>query len=137
LRQQQNQDDLTDLVEASALAQTSALIIDLAIENQDDGESILAATSAIFDRLLERGNLEDDIAQRLRTMRADLFAHLRRLTFDLNGLDRIIPPATVPAILLAWDLYGDATRGDEIVIRNAIEHPGYVQGGAEIVVSGV
>jgi len=35
----------------------------------------------------------------------------------------------MPAIVLAYRLYGDAERADEIVARNRVRHPGFVPGG--------
>ncbi|MDH5633603.1 MAG: DNA circularization N-terminal domain-containing protein [Gammaproteobacteria bacterium] len=35
----------------------------------------------------------------------------------------------VPAVVLAWDLYGDAERGDEIVARNHVARPGFLPAG--------
>lgn len=135
-RQQQNQDDLNEIVEASALAETCALFIDVPLDTPGQANEVLDATSAIFDRLLERGNLEDDLAQRLRTLRGDFYAHLRRAAVDLEDMDTFTPATTVPALLLAWDLYADATRAPEIVNRNGVEHPGFVQGGVPLAVTG-
>mgnify|MGYP000977712715 CR=1 FL=1 len=39
------------------------------------------------------------------------------------------PPASVPALVAAHRLYGDAGRDAEIVGRNRIRHPGRVPGG--------
>jgi prophage DNA circulation protein len=39
---------------------------------------------------------------------------------------------TVPAIVLAYRLYADATKAADIVSRNNIRHPGFVNGGTQI-----
>lgn len=47
-------------------------------------------------------------------------------------LPRIIsftPMRTMPALLVAHRIYGDASREEEIVSRNNIRHPGFVPGG--------
>lgn len=36
---------------------------------------------------------------------------------------------TMPALLIAHRVYGDARRADDIVSRNRIAHPGFVSGG--------
>jgi prophage DNA circulation protein len=38
-------------------------------------------------------------------------------------------PSTLPAVVAAHRIYGDATRADEIVARNRVVHPGFVPGG--------
>ena len=36
------------------------------------------------------------------------------------------PSTTLPAVVLAYDLYEDAARSDELVTRNGLRHPGFV-----------
>lgn len=43
--------------------------------------------------------------------------------------------ATLPALVVAHRVYGDATRADEIVSRNRVRHPGFVPGGAALEVA--
>jgi prophage DNA circulation protein len=40
----------------------------------------------------------------------------------------VTPPETVPALVLAQELYGDATRDAEIINRNAIRNPAAIVG---------
>lgn len=58
------------------------------------------------------------------------------LVADMNGRSATLVPlasyqthTTMPALLIAHRLYGDARRADEIVSRNRIAHPGFVSGG--------
>ena len=39
------------------------------------------------------------------------------------------PQATLPALVIAHRLYGDATRADEVCVRNNVRHPGALRGG--------
>lgn len=41
-------------------------------------------------------------------------------------LQVVRPPMPVTAVALAYDLYEDATRGDEIVQRNRVPHPAFI-----------
>lgn len=43
--------------------------------------------------------------------------------------------ATLPALVVAHRVYGDATRADEIVSRNHVRHPGFVPGGVALEVA--
>jgi prophage DNA circulation protein len=53
-------------------------------------------------------------------------AHLSAVARAGVRLRTETPAATVPAVVLAYRLYGDASRGDEIVARNRIRHAGFV-----------
>lgn len=57
------------------------------------------------------------VAQDLTT-RGGLLPRVRSITL----------PGTVPALVAAYKIYGDAARADEIVSRNKIRHPGRVPG---------
>nr|WP_034332190.1 DNA circularization N-terminal domain-containing protein [Herbaspirillum sp. B39] len=53
-------------------------------------------------------------------------AHLSAVARAGVRLRTEVPAATVPALVLAYRLYGDASRGTEIVSRNRIRHAGFV-----------
>lgn len=111
---------LTSYDEAVALRETIAdqldqlqLIAGDAVSNSDDP----VAEDNAFDAL-----------GRVR------LAVIRDLTARGGSLDRIYqytPATTQPALVLAYRLYGDADRAEEIVARNRslIRHPGFVAGG--------
>ena len=37
-----------------------------------------------------------------------------------------------PSLVIAYEVYGDAQRADEIVQRNAVRHPGFIRGDIEL-----
>lgn len=68
----------------------------------------------------------------LAQLAAELVRELNRTAANLVPLTRVTPAVTLPALVLAHRLYGDARKADEIVARNRIRHPGFVQGGREL-----
>ncbi|KJS76766.1 MAG: hypothetical protein JL55_17690 [Pseudomonas sp. BICA1-14] len=58
-----------------------------------------------------------------------LVTDLNRRSASLAPLTRFTPGATMPALVIAHRLYGDASRAGEIVARNRVAHPGFVPGG--------
>lgn len=80
---------------------------------------------------LERQQLEAS-AQRYRTLAglsSSLVVELQRTAADLAPLASFTPQATMPALLIAHKLYGDARRATDIAARNRLTHPGFVAGG--------
>lgn len=65
----------------------------------------------------------------LAKLTTTLVTDLNRQATSLAPLAQYQPQTTQPALLIAHRLYGDARRADEIVARNRISHPGFVQGG--------
>ena len=67
--------------------------------------------------------------QRLVALRAALSTDLRTRALAMPNLTEYTPQATLPAVVIAHRLYGDATRADEICVRNNVRHPGALRGG--------
>lgn len=62
----------------------------------------------------------------LNTLRQALFKHLTAVAESGVRLVEITPAETLPALVLAYRRFGDATRSGEVVQRNRIRHPGFV-----------
>lgn len=62
---------------------------------------------------------------RVISARADSLARLGTVRFQ----------ATLPALVVAHRVYGDAARAPELVARNRVRHPGFVPGGADLEVA--
>lgn len=62
----------------------------------------------------------------LSDARLRLDRHLTEVARSGVWLRAYTPRQTVPSLVLAYSLYGDALRGAEIVSRNRIRHPGFV-----------
>ncbi len=73
--------------------------------------------------------IADAVYQAMADLRAAVAEDLRIRGARLPELTRYTPPGTLPALVVAHRLYGDATREGEIVNRNRIRHPGFVGGG--------
>lgn len=67
----------------------------------------------------------DDVYVALMDARAAVWADLTTRARDSARLSTLTPSETTPALVLAYDYYEDATRGEEIVARNSIRHPGF------------
>jgi prophage DNA circulation protein len=80
---------------------------------------------------LERQQLEAS-AQRYRALAglsSSLVVELQRTAANLAPLATYTPHSTMPALLIAHKLYGDARRAQDLVTRNRLTHPGFVVGG--------
>ncbi|TKA91804.1 DNA circulation protein [Guyparkeria sp. SB14A] len=73
--------------------------------------------------------IDDTVYQSLATLRATVAEDLRVRGARVPRLKRVQPRSTTPALALAHQIYGDATRETEIVARNGIHHPGFIVGG--------
>ncbi len=51
---------------------------------------------------------------------------------DLARIVQYVPRETLPSLLVAYQIYGDAGRADEIAARNNPPHPGFLMGGNQL-----
>lgn len=68
----------------------------------------------------------DEVYTALQDARGAVWKDLTVRSRDSARLATLQPPATAPALVLAYDYYEDATREADIVARNRVRHPGFV-----------
>lgn len=144
LQQAANQDALTAFIRRAAIIeaaesssaitfdsyQQATLIRDELAERLDDeaagvplgtlGAGASIVSDAVYDALTE--------------LRVAVVRDISSRGADLARVSTVELPATLPALVAAYKIYGDATRADELVSRNRslIRHPGFVPGGQSL-----
>jgi prophage DNA circulation protein len=117
-------------------AATSRRIVDLASSapaTLDDARAARAEIVSRADTVLLDPTTGQHAADAIVQLRTDAVRHFSRQTADLPRLVSVTNQATLPAIVVAYDFYGDdwaaAVADDDLVIRNRIRHPGFVSAG--------
>lgn len=118
------------LLRQVALAEQVDLAALLEYESREQADERRAQLEARADELA--GLLADDELLALEGLLEALRAAVPPPGAALPSLARLTPPATVPALVLAHQLYRDRGRGDAIAARNRIARPGFLPGGAEL-----
>ncbi|MEW5904927.1 MAG: DNA circularization N-terminal domain-containing protein [Pseudomonadota bacterium] len=123
----------SNTVAVSQLMQRSGLVVAARAAAQISFASstdALAVRDSLADRLEAAAETaSDDVYFALMALRAAVVRDIGARAADLARLMQYTPRATIPAVVLAYQLYGDATRADEIVARNHVRHAGFVPGG--------
>jgi prophage DNA circulation protein len=129
-----NADAFSALMQRSALAERSALAVDAGFSTFDDATAERDELAELIeaDELLPSSFDEFDQLVELRTR---LVIELTDQAASLARLRTVTLSTVTSALALAWDLYGDATRADEIVERNGIAHPSFIPPGVYTVLS--
>jgi prophage DNA circulation protein len=70
--------------------------------------------------------------QALADLRAAVVRDINERAAELARVVSFVPAATVPALVVAYRLYGAADLDAQIVSRNRIAHPGFVTGGVAL-----
>lgn len=108
-------------------------LADAAIDARyDSAASARAVRDAIANALVDTADAEPEpdlaIADPLRDAAAKVIAHLTQVAGTLATIVAYQVPATLPVEVIAWTLYGDAERSEEVIARNDLPNPGAVQG---------
>ena len=119
-----NQAALVDLVRGLA---TVALARQIAGADFAERTGAFAARDEASTLLDEREAAASTAAfHALRALRAAVVAHVARIAQGLPQVTSATPAAVLPALVLAYDVYGDIGRADEIAARNRLPRPGFV-----------
>lgn len=131
LQQIQNQNQLLSLLNLGALFEAGRTLNDIDFDSADDAEIALDwLTGAIDDQMLIARN--DEFYSSLSALYAAVTASVPDITHTLPRTRTLVLSQTQAALLTAQSLYGDASRGEEIALRNAVRHPGFLPGGVEL-----
>lgn len=95
---------------------------------QADVQAARAALEAALWEALQGGGGRPPMAvlNALQDARTKARRHLAAVGSGAVPLVQLTPPAVMPAVVLAYRHWGDATRAAEIVQRNPVPHPGFV-----------
>jgi len=103
-------------------------------------EDAVAVRDALLDELdvqMHADGIDDVVYLSLLDLRVAVVNDIRTRGADLTRLTTHTPLITLPALVIAHQLYGDASRDGEVVSRNKIRHPGFVTGGTALEVLNV
>lgn len=105
---------------------------DLPLESASEAISSLEALGTLADDILLDTDTSDDLFGSMTDLRAALNTHLESLTADLPQIQEYTPPYAMPALILAFQTYGDPERDLEIVARNGVRDPNFIPGGVPL-----
>lgn len=111
-----------------AASETDFAAVDDALTARDDLLDAIEARMQAVDPITGV-SIEASLFDALLALRAATVQDLRVRGAKLPRITYYTPATTLPARVLAYRIYGDATRAEEIVARNKIRHPGFVPGG--------
>jgi len=120
------------LLRVSVLAETCRVVASLVPVSINAAISVRDELIDSIDIMAEDEDCSDNMFAAMQDLRAKVVKHFEQAAAALPTIIEYIPNVTLPALVIAHDIYGDATREDEIVQRNNIAHPSFVLGGAAL-----
>jgi len=114
---------------AVGVAHAADLFGTLPLESSKTADKVLEVMGGLFDLLLVDPTTSDDLFLAVTDLKAALDSHLAALAASLPTVETYTPTTSLPALLVAFWLYGDPTRDLEIVGRNRVPDPNFLPGG--------
>ncbi|MEJ1378178.1 MAG: DNA circularization N-terminal domain-containing protein [Candidatus Sedimenticola sp. (ex Thyasira tokunagai)] len=122
-----NQGAVTALIRRSAIIEATRATAAVEYENYTQA---ITTRDELAERLDEEMETADDSSyQALGDLRIALVRDIADRGTQLPRLSHHTPATTLPALVVAHQVYGDANRDGELISRNNIRHPGFVSGG--------
>lgn len=118
------------VMRAGGLAALAETLTEIPFESAQQAETILADMTAKFRALLLTDDLDKETFQVLSLLQTAFVEYVRDSARGLPTVSEYDAYDTIPALLIAHELYDDCTRDSDIVTRNRVAHPGFVPGGS-------
>lgn len=110
-----------------ALAQLAVTLTTYQPSSQDDAETVLASSTALFDsEITIAGDAGDDESYlALRTLRQSMISDLTARAADLSTISAFTFQATLPSLVLAQRIYRDPAQEPTLVQQVSPRHPAF------------
>lgn len=128
--QAQGQNAIQKHLRASALFNLADAVADAPFDSAADAAAVRdALATALSDLADSEPELDAPMVAALKNVASGVLLHLNEVAGRLPNIVTYTPADSLPSEVIAWTLYADAERADEIILRNpAVRHPGLVPG---------
>lgn len=122
------------LVKVAAIQEGAAVLVDpdTIYTSANEAEEARDKMAAYMDQLSFDYDMPPEQLSSLRSLRTAVYRTLTDVAQNLPRLYTYTVTRNVPAVVLAYELYGDIRREDEIIAQNKIVDPFFVMGGTEL-----
>lgn len=129
IQQVTNRAAVQALVRRTALVEAAKASSVVEYASREDAIAVRDNLATRLEAEAEAVATPDPVYFALTDLRVAVVNDIQTRAADLARLVQYTPRATVPAIVLAYQIYEDPGRADEITARNKVRHPGFVPGG--------
>lgn len=128
-QQAANQSAITGLITKTAIIETARSSSQLDFDSLQNAVSFRDELAAQLDGILQDPNTTDTEYQAVAALYSAMITDINERGANWPRIAEYQPTVTVPALVIAHILYGDALMESDLVSRNNIAHPGFVPGG--------
>jgi prophage DNA circulation protein len=131
LIEKQNQNAIRDSVRLSATVITGRIAADLQFTSYDQAISTQKNIADQMDSILE-SDISDDLYITISKLKSSVITDINLRAANLSRVQDYTPQATMPSLVLSYKLYGTISKENDLIARNNIRYPLFVNGGVPI-----
>jgi prophage DNA circulation protein len=100
----------------------------------DSYQAAIKVREDLVDRIDAESEVtpNDEVYIALSDLRTSVVQSVPNPEQNLARIVQYVPRETLPSLLVAYQIYGDAGRADDIATRNSTRHPGFLMGGQQL-----
>lgn len=100
----------------------------------DSYQAAIKVREDLVDRIDAESEVtpNDEVYVALSDLRTSVVQAVPNPEQNLARIVQYVPRETLPSLLVAYQIYGDAGRADDIATRNSARHPGFLTGGQQL-----
>ena len=100
----------------------------------DSYQAAIKVREDLVDRIDAESEVtpNDEVYVALSDLRTSVVQAVPNPEQNLARIVQYVPRETLPSLLVAYQIYGNAGRADEIATRNSPRHPGFLTGGQQL-----
>jgi prophage DNA circulation protein len=126
-----NRAALSDITSGLALVQAARATSEMDFDVYDDAVAVRLQVADDLDSAM--ASASDPLYETLHALRTAVVRDISSRGANLARLADLQTTATLPALVVAYGYYGDASKETEVLSRNpVIRHPGFVPGGSTL-----
>lgn len=129
-REAENLAVTTRSTQAMVVSRAAQLAVTLPFESFTQAASVRTRFVEAFDAIL--GNVSDEMLDDVLLLQARVVQHLDEVAAALPDLRTYTTSRMISAAEVAHEVYGDASRADEVADRNRIGHPLFIPAGVTL-----
>lgn len=126
-----NRDAIVELVRTAVVVERARAVAEMDFTDYQQAIGIRDSVTAQIDTIAEL-TTDDILYDALSALRAAVVRDITARGADLARVVTVTPDTTKPALVLAHELYQDATRDADILARNRVINPGFVPAGVSL-----
>lgn len=126
-----NQEAVERFIEVTGVAAEAQSIQNITFESRSEALDVRNDIATRIDTLAET-SVNDDEYQALKNLKSEVILYLPPEDLELPRVRSISLPSTLSSLLVAYDVYGDIEKESDIISRNGIRHPAFINPSNEI-----